>query len=166
MNSLQPDRRTLVLGGAALLGAATLPAAAQSSGAGLAPAGDLLAGVRKLTRSLEPAKLKAASFPWNGPEWRGWNYFGASGYTKPGLRLEQMNAAEKAAAWDVLAVMWSKSGLDKARNVMLLQEILAASGDAPDRRSRERLIHSTSAGAPGGVNRMPQMGSNASAERE
>lgn len=142
MNSLQPDRRTLVLGGAALLGAATLPAAAQSSGVGLAPAGDLLAGVRKLTRSLEPAKLKAASFPWNGPEWRGWNYFGASGYTKPGLRLEQMNPAEKAAAWDLLAVMWSKPGLDKARNVMLLQEILAASGDAPDRRSRERFSFS------------------------
>jgi len=138
-----PDRRSLVLGGAAALGAASLPHQATAAATqGLAPAGDLLAGVRKFTGTLEPAKLKAASFPWNGPEWRGWNYFGASGYTKPGLRLEQLNATQKAAAWDLLAVMWSKSGLQKARNVMLLQEVLAQSGDAPDRRSPERFSFS------------------------
>jgi hypothetical protein len=142
MNPLHPDRRSLVLGGAATLGAATLArsaAEAAPSQAGLGPPADLLAAVRRFTATVDPAKLKAASFPWNGPEWRNWNYFGASGYIKPGLRLEQLNAAEKAAAWDLLAVMWSKPGLEKARNVMLLQEVLAQSGDAPDRRSPERL---------------------------
>lgn len=145
MTLLHPDRRRLVLGTAALLGSASLPHAAgavQSPETGLGSAADLLAGVRKFTGSLEPAKLKAASFPWSGSEWRSWNYFGASGYTKPGLRLEQLNATEKAAAWDLLAVMWSKSGLEKARNVMLLQAVLAQSGDAPDRRSPERFSFS------------------------
>jgi hypothetical protein len=143
MSPLHPDRRTLVIGSAAALGAASVPRGAWAAAEpGLGPAADLLASVRKFTGSLESAKLKAASFPWNSAEWRGWNYFGASGYTKPGLRLEQLNAAEKAAAWDLLAVMWSRSGLEKARNVMLLQEILAQSGDAPDRRSPERFSFS------------------------
>ena len=82
--------------------------------------------------TLEPDKLKAASFAWNGSEWRGWNYFGVAGYIKPGLRLEQMNAAQKAAAWDVLAAMWSQADLQKARNVMLLQDILAQSGNGSE----------------------------------
>ena len=53
--------------------------------------------------ALEPDKRKAASFGWNGPEWRGWNYFGVAGYVEPGgSRLEQMNAAQKEAAWQGL----------------------------------------------------------------
>ena len=51
--------------------------------------------VRAFLSGLEPDKRKAASFAWNGSEWRGWNYFGATGYIKPGLRLEQMSAAQK-----------------------------------------------------------------------
>ena len=81
---------------------------------------------------------KAASFAWNGSEWRGWNYFGATGYIKPGLRLEQMSAAQKEAAWDVLGAVWSPAGVAKARNVMLLQDILAASGNGAGQRSSER----------------------------
>jgi hypothetical protein len=142
MNGFSPDRRNLILGGAAALGAASLPGPGCAAEPGLASAGGLLAGVRKFIASLDPAKLKAASFPWNGQEWRGWNYFGASGYIKPGLRLEQMSASEKMAAWDLLSTLWSKAGLEKARNVMLLQEILAQSGDAPDRRSPERFSFS------------------------
>ena len=30
-------------------------------------------------------------------------YFGVAGFIKPGLRLEQMNAVQKAAAWE-----WSR----------------------------------------------------------
>ena len=51
------------------------------------------------------------------------------GYIKPGLRLEQMSAAQKEAAWTVLATVWSPAGVAKAKNVMLLQDILAASGN-------------------------------------
>jgi hypothetical protein len=142
ISAFSPNRRSLVLGGAAVLGAASLPGPGGAAESGLAPAGGLLASVRKFTASLDPAKRKAASFSWDGPEWRGWNYFGAAGYIKSGLRLEQMSESEKAAAWDLLATLWSKAGLEKARNVMLLQDILAQSGDAPDRRSPERFSFS------------------------
>ena len=130
------DRRNVLVAGTALLGAAALPAGAAE--AGLAPAADLQAAVRKFLGTLEPDKRKAASFAWNGSEWRNWNYFGIGGYIKPGLRLEQMSAAQKEAAWSVLATVWSSAGVAKAKNVMLLQDILAASGNGAGQRSSER----------------------------
>jgi Protein of unknown function (DUF3500) len=138
-NAADLDRRDLILVGSALAGLTVLPKAALGAAeTGLAPANELLANVRKLTAGLEPDKLKAASFPWNGSEWRGWNYFGVGGYIKPGLRLEQMNAVQKEAAWNVLGAVWSPAGVAKAKNVMLLQDILAESGNGRGQRSSER----------------------------
>ena len=140
-NPYQPtelNRRGMVVSGTALLGAAMLPRMTAAADAGLGSAADLLAATRKFLATLEPDKQKAASFGWNGAEWRNWNYFGAAGYIKPGLRLEQMNAAQKAAAWDLLATLFSPAGLEKTRNVMTLQDVLAASGNGTGQRSSER----------------------------
>ena len=137
------DRRSAILAGTALLGAAALPEAiARATEPGLAPAADLLAAARKFLASLEPDKRKAATFAWNGPEWSAWNYFGVGGYIKPGLRLEQMSAEQKVAAWDLLATWQSPGGLAKTRNVMLLQDVLAASGNGTGQRSSERFSFS------------------------
>jgi hypothetical protein len=137
------NRRGVLAGGAAFASAALLPAArAFGQDAALGSASELLARVKKFLATLEPEKRKAASFPWGGPEWRGWNYFGASGYIKPGLRLEQLTGAQKEAAWELLGAVWSPEGLAKAKNVMLLQGVLASLGDAPDRRSTERFSFS------------------------
>jgi hypothetical protein len=135
----RPDRRHVVLAGTALLGMAAMPKAiAAPTDAGLAPAADLLAATNKFLASLEADKRKAASFAWDGPEWRSWNYFGVGGYIKPGLRLEQMSATQKAAAWELLATLFSPAGLEKTRNVMTLQDVLAASGNGTGQRSSER----------------------------
>src|SRR5262245_36618353 len=103
----QADRRSVVLGGAAALGLAALPGAASAQNAGLGSAAELLGRVKAFQATLEPDKRKAASFAWDGSEWRGWNYFGVGGFIKPGLRLEQMSKPQKDAAWDVLAAVWS-----------------------------------------------------------
>ena len=134
----QPDRRRVVLGGAAALSLAALPGRADTQASGLGSAAELLDRVKAFEASLEPDKRRAASFAWDGTEWRGWNYFGVSGYIKPGLRLEQMSKPQKDAAWDVLAAVWSPAGVTKAKNVMLLQDILAASGNGAGQRSSER----------------------------
>jgi Protein of unknown function (DUF3500) len=135
----QPDRRTVMLAGTALLGIAALPGAASGAAeAGLGPAEDLLAAMRRFLSGLEPEQRKAASFAWNGREWNGWNYFGAGGYIKPGLRLEQMTVPQKDAAWALLATFLSPLGIEKAKNVMTLQDVLAARGDGAGRRSSER----------------------------
>jgi hypothetical protein len=136
------DRRGLLAGSAALAVAAALPASAQAQVQSLGSAGDFTKRVQAFLATLDPERAKAASFPWGGNEWKSWNYFGASGYTKPGLRLEQLDAKQKEAGWNLLAAMWSPEGLEKAKNVMLLQSVLASMGDAPDRRSPERFSFS------------------------
>ena len=139
------DRRRVIVAGSALLAATAVPARANG---GLAPAGDLLAATRKFLDGLEPDKRKAASFAWDGSEWRNWNYFGAAGFIKPGLRLEQMSAAQKEAAWDLLATLFSPAGIEKTRNVMTLQDVLAASGNGTGQRSSQRFsfgVHGTPA---------------------
>jgi uncharacterized protein DUF3500 len=137
--SAKPDRRSVVLAGAAFVAAAAVPnTGTRAAEAGLATAADLRARVNKFLSSLEPEKRKVAEFAWDGPAWRGWNYFGSSDFIKPGLRLEQMSASQKAAAWDLLTTVLSANGLEKAKNVMTLQSVLAARGDGDGRRSSER----------------------------
>lgn len=135
------DRRCVILAGSALAASAALPhpAAAQT---GLAPAGELLTATRRFVDSLDPERRKAASFAWDGSEWRSWNYFGVGGFIKPGLRLEQMSAVQKAAAWDLLATLFSPAGLEKTRNVMTLQDVLAESGNGTGQRSSKRFSFS------------------------
>jgi hypothetical protein len=137
MSDKSPDRRSLIAGGVALAGAVMLPGAGAAQ-TGLGSAADLLAATRKFLDGLDGGQRKAASFAWNGPQWRNWNYFGTGDNIKPGLRLEQMNAAQKAAAWDVLAVLLSPLGLEKTRNVMTLQDVLASQGNMPGLRSSQR----------------------------
>jgi len=143
MRFSEMNRREVIAGGAAFAGAAALPVSrANAQSEGLGSASELTARVQKFVGTLDPERRKAASFPWGGPEWRGWNYFGASGYIKPGLRFEQMTAGQKEAGWELLSAVWSPAGAAKAKNVMLLQSVLASMGDAPDRRSPERFSFS------------------------
>jgi hypothetical protein len=132
-----PDRRSVIAGSAAILGTAMLPAAAAAQ-TGLAPAADLLAATQKFLASLDAKQRKAASFAFNGPQWRNWDYFGSSNNIKPGLRLEQMSAAQQEVAWAVLATLLSPAGIEKTRNVMTLQDVLAAQGNMPGQRSSRR----------------------------
>jgi hypothetical protein len=136
-NALRLDRRRIILAGSAAIAAAVHPVGAAEQ-AGLAPAGELLAATRKFLANLEPEKRKTASFAWDGAEWRGWNYFGSADFIKPGLRLEQMNTAQKETAWSLLAVLFSPAGIEKTRNVMTLQDVLADSGNGAGQRSSQR----------------------------
>ena len=131
------NRRSILAGGAAILGTAVLPDAGAAQ-TGLGPAANLLATTRKFLAGLEPDRRKSASFAWDAPQWRNWDYFGSSTNIKPGLRLEQMSAAQQAAAWDVLASILSPGGIEKTKNVMTLQDVLASQGNMPNQRSSQR----------------------------
>jgi hypothetical protein len=132
-----PDRRNVIAGGAAMLGAAVLPGASAAQD-GLGSAAELLDRTQNFLAVLDSGQRKTATFAWNAPQWRNWNYFGSGDNIKPGLRLEQMSAAQKAAAWDLLAALLSPAGIEKTRNVMTLQDVLASQGNMPGQRSSER----------------------------
>src|SRR5258705_9105953 len=113
-NHDRPDRRRVLVTGSALVGAAVLPGAAGAAEAGLASASELTARTRAFLAGLDPDKRKAASFAWDGREWRGWNYFGFPSVTKPGLRLEQMDAPQKDPARALLGTPMSPGRVKKA----------------------------------------------------
>ena len=132
-------RRTVLVGGAsAALAGLTLRPAMSAKLQSLASADQFTARVSDFVSALDDSKRKKATFSWNGSEWRSWNYFGGGGFIKPGLRLEEMSASERDATWNVLASVLSQSGLTKAKNVMLLQDILAAAGNGRGVRSSKR----------------------------
>lgn len=140
-STLQPNRRELLSGASVTLGALILPGApalAATTASSLAPADEFTRRVQAFRAMLSPAQRKAASFRWNGSVWKDWNYFGGGGLIKPGLRLEQMKPAQSDAAWHLLAALFSEAGIKKTRNVMLLQDVLAANGDSPRARSSKR----------------------------
>lgn len=132
-------RRRVLLGGtaAAALSPPFFPSIAAAAQP-LASADKLHARVTSFVSLLDGQKKELVSFAWNGPEWRNWNYFGGGGFIKPGLRLEQMSESEKNATWNILAAVLSPRGLTKAKNVMLLQDILAAAGNGRGQRSSQR----------------------------
>ena len=132
-------RRSVLVGATAA--AVASPPLFPSIAAGPLPlmkAEDLNARVTSCLSLLDEQQKKLVSFAWNGPEWRNWNYFGGGGFIKPGLRLEQMSQPQKDATWNILAAVLSPDGLTKARNVMLLQDILAAAGNGRGQRSSQR----------------------------
>lgn len=146
-----PSRRDVLAGAAgasaALSMTSLLPALAVEVPS-LATSGALADRATHFLASLDEDRRQLATFTWDGPEWRSWNYFGVGGFIKPGLRLEQMTVAQKDAAWSLMEVLLSPAGLAKARNVMLLQDILAAAGNGSGRRSSQRFSIAIF-GAPG-----------------
>lgn len=144
-----PNRRSLLATSAAAAVVPALPAFGAAPGP--LPLGDASRLVERTLAwlgSLDPNQKAAASFPWAGDQWRSWSYFGVGGFSKPGLRLEQMLAPQKDAAWAMLAEVLSPAGVEKARTNMLLQDILIVQGNGRGARSSERYSVSVF-GAPG-----------------
>ena len=133
------SRRTLVQGAVAagvIAGAPGLAhaTASQPSGTSLGTTARERAG--RLLADLNSDQLEAALFSFEGTTRRAWNFMGAS--AKPGLRLEQMTEPQKDMALDLLATFLSPAGMEKALNVMYLQDVLRDLGRGPGSRNRER----------------------------
>jgi hypothetical protein len=133
-------RAAMALGiGGAMLPLAAGPTAA--NGLDLGDAAPVRQAAARFLASLDDAQRTRARFPFGGDAWKRWNYFGVTGYIKPGLRLEEMAAAQKDAAWALTAAILSQEGVDKARRVMLNQEILREQGNGVNERSGERFSY-------------------------
>ena len=126
------DRRTMLtaLGGAALAQGLLKPKVAQS-----AAASPLTAAVDFL-EALPPDSKKRVRFAFDDDVRRYWNFMGTK--VKPGLPIEKMIDAQKDAASVLLQSLLSPSGYDKARMIMLCQDVMRELGDGPADRNSER----------------------------
>ena len=131
------NRRTLLATGAALAAAPLLGIPAHAA-ADLGDAKLFRERAASFVKTLSPDESAAARFPFGGDVQKRWNFMGAGGFIKPGLRLEQMSAARKDAAWDMLSAVLSPRGIEKARDVMSLQQVLIEMGSSASARSPER----------------------------
>lgn len=130
------DRRDLLIAAGAAGAAAALP------GTALAQISDGGAVMRvradAFLSSLDGTVRSRVLFPFDTPQRQAWNFM-LGARKAPGLALEEMKAAQKELALDLLASGTSALGLEKARNIMLQQDILRDEWGkgAPD-RNRER----------------------------
>ena len=129
-----PVSRRMVMQGAAAAGViAGIPAPANATTATALPTRER---AERLLAALDAEQRDAALFAFDGDTRRRWNFMGAA--PKPGLRLEQMTAPQRDLALDLLAGVLSPGGLEKALNVMSLQDVLRDMGDGPSSRNRDR----------------------------
>ena len=135
------NRRTLLTAGAAA-GLSTIisrTAHAEAASTNAGPTGTLMRErTTALLNTLDEQQRDAALFPFDGNSRKAWNFMLGS-RRAPGLALEQMSAAQKDLALDLLASGTGPSGLEKAMNIMLQQDILRDEwGKGSPDRNRER----------------------------
>jgi Protein of unknown function (DUF3500) len=136
-----PTRRAALVLGAAAAVQPLLPTRALSAPLDLGDAAPIRQRAAAFLAVLDESPAERARFPFGGDAWKRWNYFGVGGFKKPGLRLEEMTATQKDAAWALTAAILSQEGVDKARRVMLNQEILREQGNGVNERSGERFSY-------------------------
>lgn len=74
--------------------------------------------------TLGPPELSRVHFAINDPEWRNWSNVDIGIFARHGLSLEEMNAAQRDAAWSLLDVALSADGLEKVRRIMRTEQRL------------------------------------------
>jgi hypothetical protein len=132
------DRRQFIATATATAAIPFMDGSAHAATLDLGDATTLRTRTSAFLNALQPEQAAAARFPLDGDVQRNWNFFGVGGYIKPGFRLEQMSTVQKERAWDMLSAILSERGLQKARDVMSLQQVAMDNGDGATARGPER----------------------------
>jgi hypothetical protein len=91
----------------------------------------MLAAVRGFLDKLDEAQRRRALRPFEGPERQDWSYLPGR---RPGLRLEEMSAPQREAAFGLMRSALSPDGSVKASSVIELEPILGEIEGNPARR--------------------------------
>lgn len=81
--------------------------------------------------SLSVAQTRAISFSVDAAERRDWHY---TPRRRPGVRLDELNQDQRRLGWQLMRAALSEVGYDKARSVIILEEILGEITGRPDFR--------------------------------
>ncbi len=80
--------------------------------------------------TLDPVGLSRSHFAVDDPEWRNWSNVDVGIFARHGVSLEEMNADQKAAAWNLLEESLSARGLDLTTSIMRTEQaLLEMNGD-------------------------------------
>lgn len=85
----------------------------------------------KYLASLDPAKAQRSSFPLGGEERTRWHWTVTSTFSRNGVTLGELDAAQYQAAMDLLASSLSARGFDKVQDIMQLQAVLPSGASDP-----------------------------------
>jgi hypothetical protein len=122
------DRRTLLLLG--LAGAPALAlgvdAVALADDATGSPGVAMVAAAQALLSSLSPKLRSQMTLPLEGDDRFRWHYFPQEMFARKGVKIKDMNAAQRNAAHVLLRGALSAQGYSKATQIMQLEKILGA----------------------------------------
>ena len=88
--------------------------------------------------SLDNIELSRTHFAVDDPEWRDWSNVDVGIFPRRGLSLEEMDAEQKAAAWQLLEVSLSRKGLEQTRAIMRTEQTLLELNGEPIRYGEEK----------------------------
>ena len=83
--------------------------------------------------TLSPPELSRVHYAVHDPEWRNWSNVDIGIFARLGLSLEEMNEAQRDAAWALLDVALSADGLEKVRRIMRTEQRLLELNNEPIR---------------------------------
>jgi len=130
-------RRNLLAGAAAVSAAPFLPNRGLASGtSGQINTKEMRERALAFLSGLSDEDKESATFAFDSSRRQRWNFMGPS--AKPGLPLERLEKERKLVAMDLLTTALGSSGMRKAENIMILQDVLREMGDGPRDRNRDR----------------------------
>lgn len=88
--------------------------------------------------TLSPAELSRTHFAVDDSEWRNWSNVDVGIFARHGVSLEEMDADQKAAAWNLLRASLSARGLDLTQRIMRTEQTLLEINDDLIRYGEEK----------------------------
>lgn len=88
--------------------------------------------------TLNDIHLSRAHFPIDDPEWRNWSNVDVGIFARHGVSLEEMDATQKAAAWNLLRVSLSAQGLKTTQDIMKTEQTLLELNEESIRYGEEK----------------------------
>lgn len=88
--------------------------------------------------SLSSIHLAKVQFAIDDPEWRNWSNVDVGIFPRYGLSLEEMNAQQKQAAWNLITNSLSVRGVENVRSIMKTEQRLLEMNKEPIRYGEEK----------------------------
>ena len=92
----------------------------------------------RLLGLLDTQDLSRSHFAIDDPEWRNWSNVDVGIFARYGIALEEMDQAQKDAAWTLLGESLSAAGLEKTRRIMRTEQTLLELNGEPLRYNEEK----------------------------